>query len=517
MIRLSGVQSGRANWGVGIAIREELVKFVMGVRFVNGRLMWISVKLAGGVYRLVSVYSPCEGSSAGDLDAFYEQLGDVVSRKGNECLVLLGDFNARIGNGKSDSGYERVMGRFGEDALNGNGKRLLDFCDFNGLAITNSFCKHKWIHRYTYVNDGLGHKSIIDYVIIEQDSRKVVRDTRVYRGFTFGSDHHFLGARLSVGKLCQTKRKKVVTRKFRVGKFREEAVRSRFMERFAEGFEALPADCGDIEAEWANFKRFILGVAEECLGSVTSGGGNKKTGWWNADIKEAVLEKRKLYLVWLQDKADEKREAYKVCRQKVKALIREAKDRSWKKFGEELEEAGQGRGKKFWSTIKDIRRGGEKEGCSSILDKDGELVTDKVEVLRTWRDYFKDLFASVNQVGELEREMGPSSGVEDEITLEEVSRKVSRLKAGKPAGVDEIRTEFVKNSGSGGIQWLCRIFNLAMKSSAVPAEWSFGVIAPIYKKGNHKVCSNYRGISLLSVVGKVNQKRAHSIAEHFYH
>ena len=30
----------------------------------------------------------------------------------------------------------------------------------------------------------------------------------------------------------------------------------------------------------------------------------------------------------------------------------------------------------------------------------------------------------------------------------------------------------------------------------------YAVIAPIYKKGNRKECSNYRGISLLSVVGK---------------
>ena len=156
-------------------------------------------------------------------------------------------------------------------------------------------------------------------------------------------------------------------------------------------------------------------------------------------------------------------------------------------FGEELEEAGQGRGKKFWSKIKDIRRGGEKEGCGSILDKDGQLVTDKVEVLKTWKDYFQNLFASVNQVVQPHREAGHSSEVEERITQEEVSRKVSRLKAGKSAGVDEIRTELIKNSGPGGIQWLSRIFNVAMKTSAVPADWSFAVIAPIYKKGNCKV------------------------------
>ena len=75
----------------------------------------------------------------------------------------------------------------------------------------------------------------------------------------------------------------------------------------------------------------------------------------------------------------------------------------------------------------------------------------------------------------------------------EVTHKVRNLKAGKSAGVDEIRTELIKNSGSSGIQWLSRIFNLAMKSSAVLADWRYAVIAPIFKKGNRKECGNYRG------------------------
>ena len=95
---------------------------------------------------------------------------------------------------------------------------------------------------------------------------------------------------------------------------------------------------------------------------------------------------------------------------------------------------------------------------------------------------------------------GSLSEDEEEISMEEVAHKVRKFKEGKSEGVDEIRTEFIKNSGSAGIQWLNRIFYLAMKSSAVPADWRYVVISPIFKKGNRKECGNYRGISLLSVV-----------------
>jgi len=53
-----------------------------------------------------------------ELDKFYEDLSDVVCKKGSESVVLLGDFNARIGNSKINSAYERVVGKFGEDTLN---------------------------------------------------------------------------------------------------------------------------------------------------------------------------------------------------------------------------------------------------------------------------------------------------------------------------------------------------------------------------------------------------------------
>ena len=70
----------------------------------------------------------------------------------------------------------------------------------------------------------------------------------------------------------------------------------------------------------------------------------------------AVLEKRKLFLIWLQDKTDEKEEAYRIIKQRVKVLVKTAKDEAWKKFGEELEGAGEETGKKFWSTIKQLQR-----------------------------------------------------------------------------------------------------------------------------------------------------------------
>uniref|UniRef100_A0A8C6LTA7 Reverse transcriptase domain-containing protein n=1 Tax=Nothobranchius furzeri TaxID=105023 RepID=A0A8C6LTA7_NOTFU len=44
---------------------------------------------------------------------------------------------------------------------------------------------------------------------------------------------------------------------------------------------------------------------------------------------------------------------------------------------------------------------------------------------------------------------------------------------------------------------------MAWTSGAVPLDWQTGVVVPLFKKGDRRVCSNYRGIPLLSLPGKV--------------
>ena len=43
----------------------------------------------------------------------------------------------------------------------------------------------------------------------------------------------------------------------------------------------------------------------------------------------------------------------------------------------------------------------------------------------------------------------------------------------------------------------------AWKTAVVPQDWKHAQLITIFKKGDRKLCGNYRGISLLSILGKV--------------
>src|SRR5699024_7177242 len=66
--------------------------------------------------------------------------------------------------------------------------------------------------------------------------------------------------------------------------------------------------------------------------------------------------------------------------------------------------------------------------------------------------------------------------------------------------------ELLKALDGAGIDWLTRVFQVAWDSGEVPDDWRTGVVVPIFKKGDKTECSNYRGITLLSLPGKIYAK-----------
>lgn len=57
-----------------------------------------------------------------------------------------------------------------------------------------------------------------------------------------------------------------------------------------------------------------------------------------------------------------------------------------------------------------------------------------------------------------------------------------------------------------GRLWLVRLFNIGWGSGKVPKVWQTGVVVPLFRQGDRRVCAHYRGITLVSLPGKVYSK-----------
>ena len=130
---------------------------------------------------------------------------------------------------------------------------------------------------------------------------------------------------------------------------------------------------------------------------------------------------------------------------------------------------------------------------------------DENEILSQGKEYFEDLLNPVKASTRDTHEV-THLGKEKVFTAAKVATAIKGIKSGKAAGEDEIRPEMLKALTGEGILWLTRVCQVAWKLGKTSRDWQTGVILPIFKKGDHKQCTNYRGTSLFSLPGKVYAK-----------
>ncbi|TWW62415.1 hypothetical protein D4764_04G0010620 [Takifugu flavidus] len=149
------------------------------------------------------------------------------------------------------------------------------------LAITNTMFKHKVVHLCSWHHDGLGRRSMIDFVVMSADLRPYVLDTRVKRGAELSTDHY-----LVVCWECLV----------------EEPVRLVFNSHLRHSFDRVLRAVGDIESEWAMFRSAIVKAALTSCGCKATGAGR------GAD-------------------------RYRLVKWAAAKMVGEAKTRAWEEFG----------------------------------------------------------------------------------------------------------------------------------------------------------------------------------------
>ena len=130
-----------------------------------------------------------------------------------------------------------------------------------------------------------------------------------------------------------------------------------------------------------------------------------------------------------------------------------------------------------------------------------ELLTSTESIVRQWKEYFEELLNPT--ITHSEEEAEPEDyGLGSLITGVEVAGAVKQLLRGTAPTLVEVRPELLKALDIVGLSSLICLCNITWMSGTVLLEWQTGVVFPVFK-GEQRVCSNYWGITLLSLPGKI--------------
>ena len=496
--------------GVGLAIRSSLLKSIPSLPVgINERLM--KLRFPADKTRHVTIigaYAPTLTSSDEAKEQFYEDLDQLIkSTPASDKLLILGDFNARVGKDKDN--WKGVLGPHGVGNLNSNGLLLLSMCAEHQLCITNTMFRQADKYKTTWMHPRSKQWHMLDYVVVRQRDIGDVCITRAMRGAECWTDHRLVRAVVNLRiAVTHRKRPKVVRAAFNTARLRHPFIHNKFQEALDENLKAIPSAVNGVE-KWEQFKNVVTETAKAILGPKK----RVHQDWFDendAHITQLLQEKNKAFMEWQDDPSSTpKADRFSHLRAHARKQLQQMRDRWWDAKAEEVQKyADAHNSRQFFSALKTVY-GPSRSGSTPLLSSDGSTLIKDLEGLRNrWAEHFSTLLNRPSTVSASALDELPQQPILEELdqppSLAEIEKAIKQMNSDRASGKDGIPAEIYKAAGPEAINAFHDVLFRIWEQEKMPDDFRDALIVSLYKnKGSKADCGNYRGISLLSIAGKI--------------
>nr|KAG5693522.1 hypothetical protein BaRGS_006224 [Batillaria attramentaria] len=454
---------------------------------------------------ILQCYAPTNMADEEEKENFYEQLQAVLDKAPRRDLkILMGDLNAKVGTDNTDR--ELIMGKHGTGTQNENGELFTEFCTTNDLVIGGTIFPHKTIHKTTWTSPDGRTVNQIDHITIGRKWRRSLLDVRAKRGADAASDHHLVIAAIKIKLKAYRDQADRPSHKYNVHSLKESvktnAFRCELRNRFS-ALDTLPEET--IEEHWHDLRETWTATCREVLGKKT----RQHKEWLTSDTWDLITERKRLKdLINHTDDQDHKRDLqaqYWDVNRQVKRSARNDKRNFINDLTEEAETAAGQRNVKRLYEITRTLSGKNNNPTRPVKDKNGQIITKEEDQRTRWAEHFKE---TLNRPPPpVPPDIPPAAQLLDistnPPTKTEIIKAIKSLKSGKAAGPDGIPPEALKADIQTSTDMLHPLLRKIWESESVPQDWKKGHLVKLPKKGDLSSCSNWRGIMLLSIPGKV--------------
>ena len=473
--------------GVGIMIKKEMDEAVSGCWQLSSRVMLLKLEARPVPLNIIQVYAPTSVHSDEVIDEFYEQLEEARRQcKPNEVTVVMGDLNAKVGEGRSGE----VVGKFGLGERNERGTKWVEWCESWNQVIMNTTFRHHPRFLYTWKSPGDRYRNQIDYITVNKRFRNSITQVKTRPGADcgVGCDHVPVVALMKV-KLKRIKKNRKRRKDWNVLR-RETSVKDRYRESVGEKLRSSEEgeDEQDVNQDWKVLQEALVLSAEEIIPNERPG---RKQPWMTEEIL-SMMEMRRV-------NKNVSEEVYKQIDRRIKAACRERKNEWLEEKCQEVEELERIDSRMMAEKIREIT--GKKRTCRStiIKDRDGTILTERSEVLNRWQQYVGDLYKDEDrgmvELDEIDR--GPP------ILRSELEEAIRKMKWRKAEGSDGIVVEMVEAAGDIAITKILKLANRIYECGEIPEMMKESEFIVIPKKEGATDCEKHRTICIMSQVAKM--------------
>ena len=254
-----------------------------------------------------------------------------------------------------------------------------------------------------------------------------------------------------------------------------------------------------VEQMWDVFKNCLL---EEISNNIPKKSMKNKFMksplWMDKNAKLAVIKKDRAWKKYKYSRSLLNYNNYSSVRNNCTSTVRQSK----RSYEMKIATESNVNNKSFWKYVNSKRK--TRDGIGDLKKDDDTLVTDNIDKADVLNNFFSSVFVKSDDFDEDRLENDIGSRLDDiNITLEEVEKVLNGLKPDKSPGPDNLHPKVLYESRKEICVPLFMIFNQSIQEGNIPNDWRKAIVVPIFKKGSKKEPSNYRPVSLTSVVCKL--------------
>ena len=227
-------------------------------------------------------------------------------------------------------------------------------------------------------------------------------------------------------------------------------------------------------------------------------------------IRVSLKHREMLFHKYHNNKTDTNKTAWKRYRNKLNEIIKAAEKLFYQRKLKENSENCQS----LWKVFGSILNNKKKSKPINKIKVNNIEVTDQNVITEEFNKYFSTIGAKLAENFNSENSNHKAylrNKVENSFFLHfttecEITREINNLDLKKSPGYDDISVKFLQVTKSLIAKPLMLIFNKAITTGQYPDALKIAKVIPLYKKGENTVISNYRPISLLSLLNKIFEK-----------
>ena len=366
----------RGKCGVGFLVHTRL----RAHRFkaLSPRLATLDVNMGSTIVRMVAAYLPDTNYSDSDFDDVLLQLDEVarLSKRDGVQLIVAGDFNVQVGQ---LSGYDdpTVLGQYGFGDRTPRGETILQWCRCRDLILADTVFAGSECLLWTYKN---GHtRRHLDYFLVERGLVKTISSCFVFDGLDIGSDHRPLRLTLSYHdrevKLRKGKRKSA-----------QRNVDDPMYRACLDELLRRPLDASDINEKICRLEEAMVHAAAASNSETSSPA--QQEDEISEKIKSLIEERRAVTRAATTDEQDISRTRARICKDLQKLTRQRLRLVKCVRITKILSDF---RGLRDIAFIKD---GGRRKLVATMVDSQGQTVSDRQEIADVFATFYECLYKS---------------------------------------------------------------------------------------------------------------------------